>query len=65
LRAGRPFPFAFVLVQEHPGAEEGKHSDRHVVGGATDERPECVSEQQADDRHRHLEAGHQDADAQL
>jgi len=49
-------------VNDHPESEEGEHADRDVVGGAADQAPERVTKKEADDRHRHLEGGHQEAD---
>jgi hypothetical protein len=56
--------FVFLVVQEHPGPEQGEHSDRDVVGGAADYVTERVAEEKSDNGHRHLEAGHHEADAQ-
>ena len=53
----------FFLVQEHPDAEQGEDGDRDVLGGAADDVPERMAEQKSDDRHRHLEARHHQADA--
>jgi hypothetical protein len=57
-------PLVFFLVQEHPGPEQGEHGDCDVVGGPANEMAECVAEEQANDRHRHLEARHHEADAE-
>src|SRR6266542_3130103 len=61
---GDPVDRVSFVVQQHPGAEQGEHGDRDVVGRVTDEMPERMTDEQTDDRHRHLEARHQQANAQ-
>jgi len=49
-------------VNDHPESEQRKDTDRHVVGRAANQTAQRVTEEEADDRHRHLETRHQETD---
>ena len=49
-------------MEEHPAAESGENSNGYPVRGATDRMPQRVADEEADDRHRHFDASHEQAD---
>jgi hypothetical protein len=56
--------FGSILVDNHPDADQNEHADRDIVGSITDKRAERAADEKTDDRHRHLETRHQQADAE-
>ena len=56
--------FVFVLVQEHPDAEQDEHADRDVIGRTPNELAKRMAEEKTDERHRHLEPRHHQADTE-
>ena len=49
-------------MEQHPCPKQREDGDCDEVGGAADEMSERVPGEQADDRHCHFEAGHDQAD---